>query len=220
MNFIIGDSIVILLYTAVALVITGVLIILYTEFFEVSIKKTIPHNRLVPNFDDYSTETKLGISKKQFVEENDGIDIPDLPDIDIDLNDGIASATKNEQPIKNKGKESIVQSHDIKKGYEVVLYIDSSGTIDSVLDHLTSNDWSFVTRVGLGSLQYVQQGINITINNKLYHYDFYRIASMKAHDNYMLFTIQGKKAVNCIVLNEMSDILLTIEKEYYNFKNS
>ncbi|MGQ9843533.1 MAG: hypothetical protein ACUVRK_08195 [Spirochaetota bacterium] len=210
----------IVLYAAVVVIITGVLVILYAEFFEISIKKTIPHERFVPNFDDNFTETKPGISKKRFVEENGGIDISDLPDIDIDLNDEIASGTKNEQPIKNKGKESIGQLHDIKKDYEVVLYIDSSGTIGSVLDHLSSRDWSFMTRVGSGFLQYVQLGINITINNKLYRYDFYRIASMKANDNYMLFTMKGKNAVNCIVLNEKSDILLNIEKEYHNFKNS
>lgn len=220
MNLIIGDNTVILLYAAVAFVITGVLVILYAEFFEVSIKKTIPRDRFVPNFDDNFTETRLGISKQRFVQENDGIDISDLPDIDVDLNDGIASAPKNKQPIKNKGKESIVQSHDAKRGYEVVLYIDSSGTIGSVSDHLSSSDWGSITRVGSGSLQYVQQGINITINNKLYRYDFHRIASMKAHDNYMLFTIKGKNAVNCIVINEKSDILLNIEKEYSNFKNS
>jgi hypothetical protein len=210
----------ILLYAAVALVITGVLLILYAEFFEVSIKKTIPHDRFVPNFDDDFTETKPGIAKKQFVQEKGGVDISDLPDIDIDLNDEISTVPKKEEPVKNKNKEGIVQSHDAKKGYDVVLYVDSSGTIGSVSDHLTSNDWSFLTRVGSGSLQYVQQGINITINNKLYRYDFYRIASMKAYDNYMLFTIKGKNAVNCIVLNEESDILLNIEKEYFNFEKS
>jgi len=210
----------ILLYAAVALVITGVLLILYAEFFEVSIKKTIPHDRFVPNFDDDFTETKPGIAKKQFVQEKGEVEIPDLPDIDIDLNDEISTGPKKEEPVKNKNKESIVQSHDAKKGHDVVLYVDSSGTIGSVSDHLTSSDWGFLTRVGSGSLQYVQQGINITINNKLYRYDFYRIASMKAHDNYMLFTIKGKNAVNCIVLNEESDILLNIEKEYSNFDKS
>lgn len=194
--------------------------ILYSEVFEFSIKKTIPHDRFVPNFDDDFAETEPGGLKKQFVPEKSKVDISELPDIDIDLNDEIATKPQKDDHVKDEDKESIVQSHGVKKGYEVILYIDSSGTIGSVSDHLTSNDWSFLTRIGSGYLEYVQQGMNITINNKLYRYDFYRIDSMKAHDNYMLFTIKGKNAVNCIVLNEESDILLNIEREYSGFEKS
>jgi len=69
-------------------------------------------------------------------------------------------------------------------------------------------------------LRYKQQGINISINNKLYRYDFYRINNLKVHDNYMLFTLKGKQGVNCLLLNNESDILLFIENEYKQFVES
>lgn len=210
----------ILLYAAVALVITGVLLVLYSEFFEVSIKKTIPHDRFVPNFDDDVSTPRYHKTTSTLNSQTDKEDFNDLPDIDIDVTNDISTRPERDSVIKNKDKENVSQSQDARNGYEVILYVDSSGTIGSVSDNLTSHDWSFLTRVGSGYLQYVQQGINITINNKLYRYDFYRIASMKAHDNYMLFSIKGKNAVNCIVLNEESDILLNIEKEYSNFIKS
>jgi hypothetical protein len=210
----------ILLYAAVASVITGVLLVLYSEFFEVSIKKAIPHDRFVPNFDDDFSSPKHHKTDSTLNSHIDEEDLNDLPEIDIDVTHEIATKPEKDSVNKIKDKESVLQSHDARKGYEVILYVDSSGTIGAVSDHLASHDWSFLTRVGLGYLQYVQQGVNITINNKLYRYDFYRIASMKAHDNYMLFTIKGKNTVNCIVLNEESDILLNIEKEYSNFTKS
>ncbi|MGB4269389.1 MAG: hypothetical protein WBK20_09425 [Spirochaetota bacterium] len=210
----------ILLYVAVASVVAGVLLVLYSEFFEVSIKKTIPHDRFVPNFDDDFSAPKhhkrTSTLNSQTVEEV----LNDLPDIDGDITLEISTKPEKESVKRNNDKESVMQSHDARKGYEVSLYIDNSGTIGAVSEHLNSHDWSFLTRVGAGYLQYVQQGINITINNKLYRYDFYRIASMKAQDNYMLFTIKGKNTVNCIVLNEESDILLNIEKEYFSFTKS
>lgn len=210
----------ILFYAAVVLVITGVLLILYSEFFEVSIRKSIPHDRFVPNLDDDFSDTKSGVSKSQFVSKKDEIELSDLPDIDIELSDEFIPESQKDTTYITDNQESKITPQKDTKGYEVVLYIDNSGTIGNVSDTLSSNDWSFLSRIGSGYLQYVQQGLNITINNKLYRYDFYRIASMKAHDNYMLFTIKGKNAINCIVLNEESDILLDIEKEYLKFNES
>ncbi len=210
----------ILLYVAVVSVITGVLLVLYSEFFEISIKKSIPHDRFVPNFDDDFSAPKLHKRTSTIHSQKDEEVLNDLPDIDIDVTPELSTKPEKESVNKNKDEESVLQSHDAREGYEVSLYIDNSGTVGAVSDHLTSQDWSFLTRVGSGYLQYVQQGVNIPINNKLYRYDFYRIASMKAHDNYMLFTIKGKNTVHCIVLNEESDILLNIEKEYYNFTRS
>ncbi len=209
----------ILLYAAVILVITGVLLIIYSEFFTDSITKTIPHDRFVPNFDDVLSESKQPVSKAGGVSEKSIVDLDDLPDIDVEFSNEITSSSQDYDTIVQNDAQDKNTPQKNTKGYEVILYVDNSGTIGDSL-HLTSNDWSFLTRVGLGYLQYVQQGINITINNKLYRYDFYRISSMKAHDNYMLFTIKGKNAVNCIVLNEESDILLNIEKEYSNFVTS
>ncbi len=210
----------ILFYIAVVLVITGILFILYSEFFEASIRKTIPHDRFVPNLDDDFSETKYEISNAPFVSKKDEIELSDLPDIDIELSDEFDTGQQKDTNIIVKDKEDKIIQHNETKRYEVVLYIDNSGTIGNVSDTVSSNDWSFLSRIGSGYLQYVQQGLNITINNKLYRYDFYRIASMKAHDNYMLFTIKGKNAINCIVLNEESDILMDIEKEYLKFNES
>ncbi|MEJ5360946.1 MAG: hypothetical protein WHV26_02695 [Spirochaetota bacterium] len=214
----------ILLYVAVALVFAGVLLVLYSEFFEVSIKKTLPQDRFVPNFDDDFFASKHHKTTNTVISQMDEQNLDDLPDIDIDVTHEISTKPEKESVNKNKDqdkdKDSILQSQEARKGYNVILYVDSSGKIGAISDHLNSHDWSFLTRIGSGYLQYVQQGINITINNKLYRYDFYRIASMKAQDNYMLFTIKGKNTVNCIVLNEESDILLNIEKEYFSFTKS
>ncbi|MCX8122756.1 MAG: hypothetical protein N3F66_01160 [Spirochaetes bacterium] len=207
----------IVFYIAVVIVISGVLLILYSEFFEVAIKKTLPDDRFVPDYDNEVIVSKTDKSKGLAVSKNNDVDVEELPEIDIVLEDRITTNLPNDSNVAKDTRSHIPKG---KKGYEVVMYVDSSGTIGNISDSVATNDFSFLTRIGSGHLQYIQQGINITIDNKLYRYDFFRISSLKAHENYMLFTVKGKNAVHCIVLNEDSDILLDIEKEYNNFNES
>ncbi|MEW6527391.1 MAG: hypothetical protein AB1444_12100 [Spirochaetota bacterium] len=113
----------ILLYAAVASVITGVLLVLYSEFFEVSIKKTIPHDRFVPNFDeDFSSPRhhKTDSTLNSHIDKEDLNDLPDI-DIDIDVTHEISTKPKKDSLNKTKDKESVLQSQDARKGYEVIL---------------------------------------------------------------------------------------------------
>jgi len=212
----------VVLYIAVISVIVGIIVVLYSEFFEHTIMSNIPHDRYVPNLDVEMSSHSMHNGKEQYHET---MDSDDMPDIDIDFD----SILKDETPIdttpaSSNPKSEVIsideQSYQKDGIFYVVMYVDSSGTIGDIESGMRSGNWSSLTRVGAGTLRYKQQGINISINNKLYRYDFYRINNLKVHDNYMLFTLKGKQGVNCLLLNNESDILLFIENEYKQFVES
>jgi len=215
------DSIMVVLYIAVISVIVGVIVVLYSEFFEHTIMSNIPHDRYVPNLDVEMSSHSMYNGKAQYHET---IDSDDMPDIDIDFDTMPTNETMIDTTItigSSSQKSEVIsideQSYQKDGIFDVVMYVDSSGTIGDIESGMRSANWSSLTRVGAGTLQYKQQGINISINNKLYRYDFYRINNLKVYDNYMLFTLKGKQGVNCLLLKKESDILLFIENEYKQF---
>lgn len=211
----------VVLYIAVISVIVGVIVVLYSEFFEHTIMSNIPHDRYVPNLDVEMSSHSMHNGKAQYHET---MDSDDMPDIDIDFDTMPTNETMIDTTItigSSSQKSEVIsideQSYQKDGIFDVVMYVDSSGTIGDIESGMRSGNWSSLTRVGAGTLQYKQQGINISINNKLYRYDFYRINNLKVHDNYMLFTLKGKQGVNCLLLKKESDILLFIENEYKQF---
>ncbi len=215
------DSIMVVLYIAVISVIVGVIVVLYSEFFEHTIMSNIPHDRYVPNLDVEMSSHSMHNGKEQYHETMDSDDIPDI-DIDFDTmptNETMIDTTITIGSSNPKSEVISIDEQSYKNNgiFDVVMYVDSSGTIGDIESGMRSGNWSSLTRIGAGTLRYKQQGINISINNKLYRYDFYRINNLKVHDNYMLFTLKGKQGVNCLLLKKESDILLFIENEYKQF---
>ena len=202
----------------------GVIVVLYSEFFEHTIMSNIPHDRYVPNLDVEMSSHSMHNGKEQYHETMDSDDIPDI-DIDFDTmptNETMIDTTITIGSSNPKSEVISIDEQSYKNNgiFDVVMYVDSSGTIGDIESGMRSGNWSSLTRIGAGTLRYKQQGINISINNKLYRYDFYRINNLKVHDNYMLFTLKGKQGVNCLLLNNESDILLFIENEYKQFVES
>ncbi|HOM87677.1 MAG TPA: hypothetical protein PLH80_09615 [Spirochaetota bacterium] len=215
----------VVLYIAVISVIVGVIVVLYSEFFEHTIMSNIPHDRYVPNLDVEMSSHSMHNGKEQY---HKTMDSDDIPDIDIDF-DSIPEdeTTIDTTPARSNPKSEVIsideqsqQNNNKNDDVDVVMYVDSSGTIGDIGSGMRSENWSSLTRIGAGTLRYKQQGINIAINNKLYRYDFYRINNLKVYDNYMLFTLKGKQGVNCLLLNNESDILSFIENEYKQFVES
>jgi len=214
----------VVLYIAVISVIVGIIVVLYSEFFEHTIMSNIPHDRYVPNLDVEMSSHSMHNGKEQYHETMDSDDIPDI-DIDFDTmptNETMIDTTITIGSSNPKSEVISIDEQSYKNNgiFDVVMYVDSSGTIGDIESGMRSGNWSSLTRIGAGTLRYKQQGINISINNKLYRYDFYRINNLKVHDNYMLFTLKGKQGVNCLLLNNESDILLFIENEYKQFVES
>ena len=214
----------VVLYIAVISVIVGVIVVLYSEFFEHTIMSNIPHDRYVPNLDVEMSSHSMHNGKEQYHET---MDSDDMPDIDIDFDTMPTNETMIDTTItigSSNPKSEVIsideQSYKNNGIFDVVMYVDSSGTIGDIESGMRSGNWSSLTRIGAGTLRYKQQGINISINNKLYRYDFYRINNLKVHDNYMLFTLKGKQGVNCLLLKKESDILSIIENEYKQFVES
>lgn len=214
----------VVLYIAVISVIVGIIVVLYSEFFEHTIMSNIPHDRYVPNLDVEMSSHSMHNGKEQYHET---MDSDDMPDIDIDFDTMPTNETMIDTTItigSSNPKSEVIsideQSYQKDGIFDVVMYVDSSGTIGDIESGMRSGNWSSLTRIGAGTLRYKQQGINISINNKLYRYDFYRINNLKVHDNYMLFTLKGKQGVNCLLLKKESDILLFIENEYKQFVES
>lgn len=211
----------VVLYIAVISVIVGVIVVLYSEFFEHTIMSNIPHDRYVPNLDVEMSSHSMHNGKEQYHETMDSDDIPDI-DIDFDTmptNETMIDTTITIGSSSQKSEVISIDEQSYQKDgiFDVVMYVDSSGTIGDIESGMRSGNWSSLTRIGAGTLRYKQQGINISINNKLYRYDFYRINNLKVHDNYMLFTLKGKQGVNCLLLKKESDILSIIENEYKQF---
>lgn len=214
----------VVLYIAVISVIVGIIVVLYSEFFEHTIMSNIPHDRYVPNLDVEMSSHSMHNGKEQYHET---MDSDDMPDIDIDFDTMPTNETMIDTTItigSSNPKSEVIsideQSYQKDGIFDVVMYVDSSGTIGDIESGMRSGNWSSLTRIGAGTLRYKQQGINISINNKLYRYDFYRINNLKVHDNYMLFTLKGKQGVNCLLLKKESDILSIIENEYKQFVES
>jgi len=214
----------VVLYIAVISVIVGIIVVLYSEFFEHTIMSNIPHDRYVPNLDVEMSSHSMHNGKEQYHET---MDSDDMPDIDIDFDSMPTNETMIDTTItigSSNPKSEVIsideQSYKNNGIFDVVMYVDSSGTIGDIESGMRSGNWSSLTRIGAGTLRYKQQGINISINNKLYRYDFYRINNLKVHDNYMLFTLKGKQGVNCLLLKKESDILSIIENEYKQFVES
>ena len=214
----------VVLYIAVISVIVGIIVVLYSEFFEHTIMSNIPHDRYVPNLDVEMSSHSMHNGKEQYHET---MDSDDMPDIDIDFDTMPTNETMIDTTItigSSSQKSEVIsideQSYQKDGIFDVVMYVDSSGTIGDIESGMRSGNWSSLTRIGAGTLRYKQQGINISINNKLYRYDFYRINNLKVHDNYMLFTLKGKQGVNCLLLKKESDILSIIENEYKQFVES
>ena len=214
----------VVLYIAVISVIVGIIVVLYSEFFEHTIMSNIPHDRYVPNLDVEMSSHSMHNGKEQYHET---MDSDDMPDIDIDFDTMPTNETMIDTTItigSSNPKSEVIsideQSYKNNGIFDVVMYVDSSGTIGDIESGMRSGNWSSLTRIGAGTLRYKQQGINISINNKLYRYDFYRINNLKVHDNYMLFTLKGKQGVNCLLLKKESDILSIIENEYKQFVES
>ncbi|HQL44697.1 MAG TPA: hypothetical protein PL073_12490 [Spirochaetota bacterium] len=214
----------VVLYIAVISVIVGIIVVLYSEFFEHTIMSNIPHDRYVPNLDVEMSSHSMHNGKEQYHETMDSDDIPDI-DIDFDTmptNETMIDTTITIGSSNPKSEVISIDEQSYKNNgiFDVVMYVDSSGTIGDIESGMRSGNWSSLTRIGAGTLRYKQQGINISINNKLYRYDFYRINNLKVHDNYMLFTLKGKQGVNCLLLKKESDILSIIENEYKQFVES
>lgn len=214
----------VVLYIAVISVIVGIIVVLYSEFFEHTIMSNIPHDRYVPNLDVEMSSHSMHNGKEQYHETMDSDDIPDI-DIDFDTmptNETMIDTTITIGSSNPKSEVISIDEQSYQKDgiFDVVMYVDSSGTIGDIESGMRSGNWSSLTRIGAGTLRYKQQGINISINNKLYRYDFYRINNLKVHDNYMLFTLKGKQGVNCLLLKKESDILSIIENEYKQFVES
>jgi len=214
----------VVLYIAVISVIVGIIVVLYSEFFEHTIMSNIPHDRYVPNLDVEMSSHSMHNGKEQYHETMDSDDIPDI-DIDFDTmptNETMIDTTITIGSSSQKSEVISIDEQSYQKDgiFDVVMYVDSSGTIGDIESGMRSGNWSSLTRIGAGTLRYKQQGINISINNKLYRYDFYRINNLKVHDNYMLFTLKGKQGVNCLLLKKESDILSIIENEYKQFVES
>jgi len=199
-----------MLYTSMALVAAGVVLLLYSLFFENEITRSRPpSDRYVPPMDEVKStghDTDLhagGISKEledefddfTLIDHEDLLGDEDLLDIDLDEAEDI--------PVDNTEKSAdTVTEHQVSS---VILYEDPERISVEDVAHdadISVDDVSRFTRVGEGTIEVFQDGINIRVGKRLYRFDFSKIDRVYVGRNHIVLTMKGVDAARVILFSD------------------
>ncbi len=188
-----------MLYASMALVTAGVVLLLYSLFFENEISRSRPpSDRYVPPMDGVTDKKHdLDPDISSIAEELDAeledftllnseemLDDVDLLDLDIDETDDI--------PVDIHGKNADTsEEHPMN---EVVLYEDPERISVDVAENdaeINVENLARFTRVGEGTVDIFKDGINLRIGKRLYRFDFAKIDNVYAGRNHIVLTLKG-----------------------------
>jgi hypothetical protein len=193
-----------MLYVSLALVISGVVLVLFSLFFESEVSASRPpSDRYVPPMDVVETkknneDTDLnGISEELDFEIDDFtmLEEGDLAGVDEDVSKE-RSVDDNELSADKTSDEQV---------YDIVLYEDPERiSVENTIDNITikTEDVSRFSRVGEGTIQVLKDGINIRIGKRLYHFDFNKIDLVFAGKSHFVLTIKGSDVARVVMFEK------------------
>ncbi|MFW5770261.1 MAG: hypothetical protein ACOCX9_02390 [Spirochaetota bacterium] len=203
-----------MLYASMALVVSGVVLLLYSLFFENEITRSRPpSDRYVPPMDEvkstgHDADSYAGAISRELEDEFDdftmidhedllgdedllSVDLDEAEDIHVE-NDDKSADTVTEHPVNN-----------------VILYEDPERiSVEGVGQETDINveDVSRFTRVGDGTIELFQDGINLHAGKRLYRFDFNKIDRVYVGKNYIVLTLKSVDAARVILFRDSNGV--------------
>jgi hypothetical protein len=244
-----------MIYLAILLILTGLLIILVTLFLET--RKVSAHIEKIKGNKsargrNFSSEPEIFPDP-----ENINIDLPDFPDDNYEMNyhfqddeeDIFVSFDDSHENIDSysdspdfSGGENSVLFEDLSlmdtdesgsdeffsdklsedKPAEAVMFEDRSGVIDydsgeGIIDPGMAG-YKKIKRVGRGELSLDMDGLNFSVDGRLYRFDFHRISKIFSGENYLAIPLRGGEAVRLFIFEKGDAFIEKISDYFYNSK--
>lgn len=195
-----------MLYLAIGLVLSGILILLYAIFFRSDERRdTVIHQaqrreapRAVPAYED-SGERRQQAPGWQEPAAGSG-----EPGFVPFSGDGGAAA-----PATVHSERTAVLYEDSSS---VIDYSTAAGSIDPSLA-----EYRKIRRIGKGKLLVENGGINFYIDKKFYRFDFHKIHEIKTGDNYCALFMKGSETIKLFVFLKRSDFIAAVDRQYRDF---
>ena len=231
-----------MIYLAILLILTGLLIILVTLFLET--------RKVNARIDDLSGN-KAG-DKNLFSSKKESLPDPEYPDIDLSLYaDDVFKMDDNPHNTEDDifisfdnfdetddvffDDTDLSDQESIKGGgsfprenksenvpVEAAMFEDSSGVIDydsgeGIIDPGFSG-YKKIKRVGIGELTLDSDGLNFHVDGRLYRFDFHRISKIFTGDNYFAFPVKDGGSVRLFIFEQGAGLIGNIRDFFYNSK--
>ncbi len=102
------------------------------------------------------------------------------------------------------------------------LYEDSSNLIDynmhdSIIDS-TLKGYEKIKRLGEGTIEILENGINFKTGNRFFRFDFHRMADFKKGSNFLMLSMKGSNVSRLFLFKEGSPVNAKFDQVYKHFK--
>ncbi|HMB19526.1 MAG TPA: hypothetical protein VKQ10_00530 [Spirochaetota bacterium] len=203
-----------MLYASMALVAAGVVLLLYSLFFENEITRSRPpSDRYVPPMDEvkstgHDADLHAGGISEELKDEFDDFTMIDHEDLlgDEDLLDVDMYEVEDIHVDNNENSADTVTEHPVSN---VILYEDPERISVEGVEHdadINAEDVSRFTRVGEGTIEVFQDGINLRVDKRLYRFDFNKIDRVYAGKNYIVLTLKSVDAARVILFRDSNRV--------------
>ncbi len=195
-----------MLYVSLALVISGAVLVLFSLFFESEVSESRPpSDRYVPPMDEVKP-----------AEENTGSEHEGISEeLDLEIDDYL----NEEMPVDEKEPGADIPGDD--NAFGIVLYEDPERiSVDNELeDKISPEDVSRFSRVGEGTIQVLNDGINIRIGKRLYHFDFSKIDRVYTGKSHFAMTLKGADVARVVMFENDPGLPGSIMEKLNNIIN-
>lgn len=210
-----------MLYLSLALVISGVVLVLFSLFFEseVSVSRP-PSDRYVPPLDDVEIHDNNEDNALKSVSDELDFEIDDFTMLEDEHLEGIHEDFSEDITIDETGEYADKKSDE--HVYDIVLYEDPERvSVDNTIDNIkiSAEDVSRFSRVGEGTIQILKDGINIRIDKRLYHFDFNKIDRVYAGKSHFVLTLKGTDVARVVVFENYQGLPGSITEKLNNIIN-
>ncbi len=208
-----------MLYASMALIAAGVVLLLYSLFFENEISRSRPpSDRYVPPMDEvkstgHDTVPHAGSISAELENEFDDFTLIDHEDLlgdedllDEDLLDVDLYEVEDIHVDNNEKSADTVTEHPV---INVILYEDPERISVVGAEHdadINAEDVSRFTRVGEGTIEVFQDGINLHVDKRLYRFDFNKIERVYAGKNYIVLILKNVDAARVILFRDSNRV--------------
>ncbi len=199
-----------MVYLAILLILTGLLIILVTLFLE-----TRKVNERIDDLSGNKIPDKIFSQPK---EESS----PDFESPDFDFPAYDDDVFEIDDNLQNSEDDIFISFDDSGEPAEVVMFEDNSGVIDydsgvGIIDPGFSG-YKKIKRVGIGELILDRDGLNFYVEDRLYRFDFHRISRIFTGENYFAFPVKDGGAVRLFIFEKGNGLIENIRDFFYNSK--
>ncbi len=166
------------------------------------------------SFDNLDISGEYDLNDSTIItEEKNGDELPQKSDLFEDIGDMIDDEIDNKREKKEQLSDKITDNN-----YSAVLYEDSSNIFDyeknnSIIDS-TLQEYQKIKRIGKGNVELKKDGINFTIEKKLFRYDFHRIDNIVSGNNYFSLFLKRSDVARLFIFDKNTSIGFQLKQMY------